>query len=154
MGSLELKIDSKYRLFSLDVFSQKKEEMIPYTAIIDTGSEISGLNERTARALGIDIDRLQTRSTAGIGGVVVDTPTIQNLTLCFLGSDNVVSVKLPIVSIHRDTRRKVRKKESGITVARGTETTEVPNILGVDFLHQLKGKLCLDFQNSKYVIEW
>jgi hypothetical protein len=153
MGTLELKIDSKYHLFSLDVFSQNVET-VPYTAIIDTGSEISGLNERTARALGIDIDRLQKRPTAGIGGVVKDTPMIQNFSLFFLASNNYVSVTLPLVSIHRDTRTKVTKKESGMTVARGIGTTEVPNILGVDFLSQLNGKLCLDFKNSKYMIEW
>ncbi len=152
MGSIKLTRSAKYHLYTIDVSYLNNSQPCPFTAIIDTGSEKSSINEATAKKLGISKDGLPRRDYAGVGGSI-SSPVIESFRLWFMAEGELKNVALREVAIHDPIKRKVTKK-TGFTVQRGFTSYESPNILGLDFLEGLNATLVLSPGGGVSEIRW
>ena len=162
MTSINLAWDKNKQLFSFPVMILKlsygmpgsKENSLHLNTVIyvDTGSSISSITDNEASKLGLDINKLPTEKTLGIGGLTA-TRYAKDLTFIALSTNSPLQAKLAKVAVLPS--KVVVKREKNRGEYRETQNYE-GNMLclcGLDLLQYWHGKLVLDLDKMTGVIE-
>lgn len=159
MGRIALPYDPDRQNFSLSALAvpprhrgaEHHQPFVPIEMIVDTGSNITMVNPRTAELLGVDIGSLPTIRTAGIGGFVA-TPCTPGLDL-FLAGDDIARVRIGKVGVFQRLRERT-PRAGRRNVARGSQIHPGYNLFGIDALAAIPGRLELDMTRLDGLIRW
>ena len=156
MGRVRLAKDSLSGLYSLNVSLVNNDtgKNVNVKMFLDTGSSLTSITETVAKDLRLEPDKLEREDIGGIGGMS-SIPIAKNLELFILGEGSEPKiVKLKKIGINRDEIRRERRHGRGVDRRISVSTAGMVNLVGLDFIEQLKGKIVIDTVSSSGHIEW
>jgi hypothetical protein len=119
--------------------------------IVDSGSNRSGVSEILVQEIGIDVGKLEYSEVYGISGAVTHRMA-ENIDLWFLATEPR-PVRLATVIVIPKLRRRVQKRP-GKYAFKGGELPYSVNILGLDAIEALEGRLQIDMSAKSASISW
>jgi hypothetical protein len=151
MGRIDLKPYPNSSLFSALVAFVYQRKHAEKNSIVDTGSECSSITEDTANSLGISLSGSSKSPVMGVNAIK-NAPTVDELEVLILNDAKFVKLKNvqilePIQSIHF-------KKVLGRKVPDSVARAALPDILGLDFLQNLKAVLVISYPSNEFYIKW
>ncbi len=120
---------------------------------IDTGSSLTSIIDIDASRLGIDSSSLPKENIGGVGGIT-NIPVTNEIAITLLDLQNSpINVKLEKVAIFPSVVKRKIDKGGGLYRQKGTVEGRMVNILGLDSLESLRGKLIINMKGKDGKIE-
>ncbi len=150
MPRINLTLSPEHKLYTLPVTFYSAPRFTQGVAIFDSGSAGTSITGSIASGLGIEVNLLSKKPVSGVTGIK-NIPVITKLDV-ILPSTKVVT--LNDVTILEDVYKENVKKKHGIQVSREVLRAALPNLLGLDFLEELRGTLVISPAKNEAYIEW